>query len=56
MQGGPLGGGHQIQTILNKTCKILGIFNILSNLMCYIWISLKIWGVYVYANHNISYI
>jgi hypothetical protein len=22
--------------------------------MCYIWISLKIWGVYVYANHNIN--
>jgi hypothetical protein len=52
MQGGPP-SGHQIQTILNKTYKILAIFNVPSNLMHYIWISLKTWSVYVYDNHNI---
>ncbi len=51
-QGGPH-GDHHIQTILNKTCKILVILKIPFNLMCYIWVSLRTWGVYVYANHDI---
>jgi len=51
------GNGHLVATkfkqIWIKLEKILGIFFIPSNFMCYIWVSLRTWGVYVYANHNI---
>jgi len=46
MQGRRL-GGHQIQTILNKTRKIIGISFIPSNLMCYILGKFKDLSVYV---------
>jgi hypothetical protein len=52
MQGRPF-GDHKSQTISNKTCKIIDIFFIRYNHMCYIWVSLKTWCVYVYTNNNI---
>jgi hypothetical protein len=41
MQGGPPSGGHQIQTILKKTRKLIVFFIFVHNIECYIWVSLR---------------
>jgi hypothetical protein len=36
-----------------KLAILLPFIRFAYNVMCYIWVSLKTWGVYVSANHNI---
>jgi len=39
-----------------KLAKILPFIRFAYNVMCYIWISLRIGSVYVFANHDIKYL
>jgi len=52
--------GHLVATKFKqfwiKLSKILPFIKFAYNVMCYIWISLRIGGVYVSTNHNIKYL
>jgi hypothetical protein len=56
-QHGECKEGHLVATRFKqfwiKLANLLPFFYIPYNLTCYIWVSLKTWSVYVYANHNI---